>query len=141
MMIVLTTQLVLLPTQEMVFLLPLPSFPVSGWSIGSYRRRRGIRHAIHARCATHAICQTVGTHIVSLQRKGHLTGTWKGTARASFSLSFDTPILPGREKSLTLDFSFSFKMVLPGWVCCSFSVGDNPGDEAGDLGNTTLAAV
>ncbi len=85
-MIILTTQLMLLPRQEMVLMLLLILFG---------RLRRGLRingadggrgrvgHAVHARGTRHAICQTVGTEVSALQRRksigGHLTRTWEGS--------------------------------------------------------------
>ena len=59
-----------------------------------------------------------------------------GRAPALASLSLEIPILPGLENSLTLDFSLGI-----GLSGCIYSVGGNPGDDPGDFGNTTLAAV
>jgi hypothetical protein len=61
-----------------------------------------------------------------------------GRAPAPAALSLEIPILPGLENSLTFDFSF--EIGLSGCIC-GYSVGGNPGDDPGDFGNTTLAAV
>jgi hypothetical protein len=64
-----------------------------------------------------------------------------GSAPALASLSFEIPILPGLENSFTLDFSFFIGLSGCGRCCGSYSVAGRPGDDPGDFGNTTLAAV
>jgi hypothetical protein len=69
-----------------------------------------------------------------------LNGILLGLGRAPGIFSLLIPIFPGRENSLTLDFSVLIGLSGCGRYC-SCSEGGNPGDVFGDLGNTILAAV
>lgn len=62
-----------------------------------------------------------------------------GSAPAFASLSLLIPIFPGRENSLTFDFSVLIG--LSGCIRSRGSEGGSPGDVLGDFGNTKLAAV